>query len=405
MYKEYFKNITSHEGARLLLDQFLKNKLKFYKQYRNQDFGDFSKNFVSGLSPVINRRLITEYEVIDAISNYFQYNIAEKFIDEICWRTYWKGWLEHRPNVWYDYLNDLITLKDEKKINKIYKSAINGKTGLDCFDTWAKELKKYGYLHNHARMWFASIWIFYFQIPWQLGAEFFYHNLLDADPASNTLSWRWVAGLQTKGKYYIASQNNIDRFTGNRFNFPSNFFIKEKEIFENKLYDPQRSNLYQKLFPHLRKGYLIHEEDLSLSFIDDESPIIIQSKAYNPLGQTSLPQELANITIDNTINKCKKNFSKNNISTFDWINPEKIKSWISKNHIELVEVIAPTVGKFNNLIPETLETLNVEISYKYHDWDLEFWRYTDKGFFKLKKQIKNIIRPIWNGPLFQNHKN
>ena len=59
-------------------------------------------------------------------------------------------------------------------------------------------LKEDGYLLNHVRMWFASIWIFTFNLPWQLGANFFMENLLDGDPASNTLSWRWVAGLQTK---------------------------------------------------------------------------------------------------------------------------------------------------------------------------------------------------------------
>ena len=129
----------------------------------------------------------------------------DKFVDEICWRTYWKGWLEHRPAVWHDYLDDLTYFNDNNE-NDIYHRAIDGETGLECFDAWVSELKEYGYIHNHARMWFASIWVFTLIFRGNLVLISFYRNLLDADPASNTLSWRWVSGLQTKGKRYIASK-------------------------------------------------------------------------------------------------------------------------------------------------------------------------------------------------------
>ncbi len=71
-----------------------------------------------------------------------------------------------------------------------------------------------GYLHNHARMWFASIWIFTLRLPWELGADFFLRHLLDGDPASNTLSWRWVGGMQTMGKTYLARADNIATLHG-----------------------------------------------------------------------------------------------------------------------------------------------------------------------------------------------
>ena len=67
-------------------------------------------------------------------------------------------------------------------------------------------------------MWYASIWIHTLKMPWYLGADLFLNNLLDGDPASNTLSWRWVAGIQTKGKAYLAKDWNIEKFTKNRFN-------------------------------------------------------------------------------------------------------------------------------------------------------------------------------------------
>ena len=70
-------------------------------------------------------------------------------------------------------------------------------------------------------MWFASIWIFTLRLPWTLGADFFLQHLLDGDPASNTLSWRWVAGLHTRGKAYAARAENIRRYTDGRFS-PTN---------------------------------------------------------------------------------------------------------------------------------------------------------------------------------------
>ncbi|MEN9499420.1 MAG: hypothetical protein RIS83_1239, partial [Pseudomonadota bacterium] len=98
-----------------------------------------------------------------------------------------------------------------------YEAAIKGQTGIACFDAWVQELVETGYVHNHARMWFASIWIFTLRLPWELGADFFLRHLLDGDAASNTLSWRWVAGLHTKGKHYVARAENIARHTGGRF--------------------------------------------------------------------------------------------------------------------------------------------------------------------------------------------
>jgi hypothetical protein len=97
-----------------------------------------------------------------------------------------------------------------------YAEATEGRTGIAAFDTWAHELVATGYLHNHARMWFASIWIFTLKLDWRLGADFFLRHLMDGDAASNTLSWRWVGGLHTKGKHYLARADNIARYTAGR---------------------------------------------------------------------------------------------------------------------------------------------------------------------------------------------
>ena len=182
---------------------FLPRSGRAYERSRNFDFGPDSRGNVSMLSPYVRHRLTTEEEVLAAVLDEHGREASSKFIDEIFWRAYFKGWLEHRPTVWTDYREEVVrlsrTLESDSQLQAAYAAATGGRTGIDCFDSWAAELVDTGYLHNHARMWFASIWVFTLKLPWQLGADFFFRNLLDGDPASNTLGWRWVCGLHTKG--------------------------------------------------------------------------------------------------------------------------------------------------------------------------------------------------------------
>ena len=140
--------------------------------------------------PYVRRRLITEQEVVTEVLKQHSAGAAEKFIQEVFWRSYWKGWLELRPTVWHGYQTGLRwalnAVQTQDGLERNWRSACTGNTGIDCFDAWAEELTSTGYLHNHARMWFASIWIFTLRLPWELGADFFLRNLLDGDPASNT---------------------------------------------------------------------------------------------------------------------------------------------------------------------------------------------------------------------------
>jgi deoxyribodipyrimidine photo-lyase len=203
------------------LAQFVPRAGDRYARTRNFDFGPDSRGNVSGLSPWIRLRLLCESEVIAAAVAVHGAEGARKFVEEVCWRTYFKGWLELRPAVWSDYRRDLGRLRDDldsdPALGRRWRRARAGETGIDCFDAWVGELIEHGYLHNHARMWFASIWIFTLGLPWQLGADLFLRHLLDGDPASNTLSWRWVAGLHTRGRTYRARRDNIRRYTDGRF--------------------------------------------------------------------------------------------------------------------------------------------------------------------------------------------
>ena len=192
-----------------------------YARLRNFDFGPRDRSNVSQLSPYLRMRLLLEREVVETALRSRGPERAEKFIQEVFWRTYWKGWLERRPGVWRAYREAVepraAATADDPAAADRWRAAEAGETGLACFDAWARELVETGYLHNHARMWFASLWVFTLDLPWELGADFFLRHLIDGDPASNTLGWRWVAGLQTPGKTYLARADNIATFTDGRF--------------------------------------------------------------------------------------------------------------------------------------------------------------------------------------------
>jgi deoxyribodipyrimidine photo-lyase len=211
------RHATRAEALRTL-QEFLP-RLPAYARERNFDRVGHCE--VSQLSPYLRRRIISEEEVIREVLRHCSFPVAEKFIQEVAWRTYWKGWLERSPQVWLSYLAEVERLQsviDGAPWKERYEQALNAQTELACFNDWVEELRSTGYLHNHSRMWFASVWIFTLKLPWQLGAHFMYRNLLDGDPASNTLSWRWVGGLQTPGKVYLARADNISKYSEGRWN-------------------------------------------------------------------------------------------------------------------------------------------------------------------------------------------
>lgn len=210
----------NRESALQHLLDFQKSKLENYARDRNRVCLPGLHENVSGLSPFLRYRVLPEWEVVSTIRcaiGVAESKAVEKFVDEVCWRTYWKGWLCSHPDEWPRYRAGVEFLREELSNSVNYLEAIEGRTPVQCFNEWARELMQTGYLHNHARMWLASIWVFTLKLPWQLGAHWMLSHLLDGDPASNTLSWRWVAGLHTKGKAYLARSANINLYTDGRF--------------------------------------------------------------------------------------------------------------------------------------------------------------------------------------------
>jgi len=362
------------------LDNFVENNLGEYSRLRNFDFGPKKRSNVSCLSPYITHGIINEKEVIQKSLNKFSFSKNEKFIQEVLWRTYWKGWLELRPNVWTDYLAELNQIKNEFQNNEDYLSAIDGKTKIDCFNEWVKELKENNYLHNHTRMWFASIWIFTLELPWQLGAEFFMQHLYDGDAASNTLGWRWVAGVQTQGKHYLASEWNIKKFTNNRFqniklneNAPSKVSEKSYQIIKQDFNNPQIIE---------EKNLLIFENNLSFEITD------FKENDFKKIYLVSNKNENRTIKLSEKLVKFKSHLIEDQ--------EQRLKNQsIDCQIIDISELI--NIENYYGLYPTVGENLdfinsnNLKIDFLYRNLDQSAWQYCNKGFFNFKNYIPKIV--------------
>ena len=371
---------ASREKAIEKLNHFIENNLTDYSKLRNFDLGPEGRSNVSCLSPYITHGIISEKEIIKKSLDKFSFAKNEKFIQEVLWRTYWKGWLELRPNVWNDYLIELKKIREDFKDNKEYLNAIEGKTNIECFNYWVNELKENNYLHNHTRMWFASIWIFTLELPWQLGAEFFMQHLYDGDAASNTLGWRWVAGIQTQGKHYLASEWNIKKFTNNRFqniklneNAPPKISEKSYSIIKQDFSNPQDIE---------GKNLVIFDNNLSFEITD------FKENNFKKIYIISIKNEDRSIKLSEKSVKFKsllindqKQRLKDNSIEFEVIDIGEIKN------IENCYGLYPTVGE--NL--DYLNSNNIKLDFLYRDLDRFSWQYCNKGFFNFKNYIPKII--------------
>ena len=362
------------------LNNFVENNLGEYSKLRNFDFGPEKRSNISCLSPYITHGIINEQEVIQKALSKFSFSKNEKFIQEVLWRTYWKGWLELRPNVWADYLIELNQIKNEFKDNKDFIAAIEGKTKVDCFNEWVKELKENNYLHNHTRMWFASIWIFTLELPWQLGAEFFMQHLYDGDAASNTLGWRWVAGVQTQGKHYLASEWNIKKFTNNRFqniklneNAPPKISEKSYQIIKQDFNNPQKIE---------NKNLLIFENNLSFEITD------FKENNFKKIYLVSNKNENRAIKLSEKLVKFKSHLIEDQEQR---LKNQSIDCQIidisELTNIENYYGLYPTVGE--NL--DFLNSNNLKIDFLYRNLDQLAWQYCNKGFFNFKNYIPKIV--------------
>ncbi len=173
-----------------------------------------TRNFIDGnvtyLSPYISRGVIsTKYVLQQVIARGYKPDQIEKFIQELAWRDYWQ-------QVWRakgDEINtDLRQPQQEVSNYKMPAAIINGNTGLKTIDESIRIFYETGYLHNHVRMYLASMICNMGRSHWKVPAQWMFYHLLDADWASNALSWQWVAGANSKKKYYF-NQENLNKYT------------------------------------------------------------------------------------------------------------------------------------------------------------------------------------------------
>ena len=374
---------ASRTFAEKKLDSFIDNNLNEYSKLRNFDFGPNKRSNISCISPYVTHGVINEIEIIKKSLKKYSFVKNEKFIQEVLWRVYWKGWLELRPDVWTDFKYSLKKLKKEYENNNKYIEAINAKTNIDVFNSWVNELKNFNYLHNHTRMWFASIWIFSLKLPWQLGAEFFLQHLYDGDAASNTLGWRWVAGVQTKGKHYIATEWNIKKFTNNRFN---NIKLNENAppVNEDKFYKIISKN-FNNLLPTDDRALIVFDNNLSFEtsdFVNQKFDKILLVSNDNKNRQIILSEKL--IEFKNALIKDQKKRLNERSINCEIISIEDLLKIKDK-----IYALYPEVG-------ENLDYLNLNnlenISFLYRKIDQYSWKFCNKGFFNFKNYIPKIIQ-------------
>ena len=369
---------TSRTKSLEVLKNYIEKDILNYTTLRNFDFGINNRKNISCLSPYITHRLISEFEVAKKVLKKYPYKKVEKYVQEIFWRVYWKGWLELRPKVWTDFLEDLENIDNSNE----YENAIKGETNIRCFNDWVKELKDNNYLHNHTRMWFASIWIFTLKLPWQKGAEFFLRELYDGDAASNTLSWRWVAGIQTKGKNYIAQNWNINKFTQDKY----------KDLNLNENAQPIIDQREYKILP-----LKIEESDKKLDnliFFDNETNFKFFSlDKYSKIYCILLSNEERKVRLSNKVSEYKKTLIKNQIKdsnvNIEFINGNKFIE--ISNNIKDFDVIYPCVGENMSFLERIIEKNNLIINYLTREEDKFCWQFSNKGYFNFKSNIPKIL--------------
>jgi len=332
---------------------------------------------VSRLSPAIRHRLITEEEVAKYVMHRYAFSTVEKFLQEVYWRRYWKSWLSLRPQVWSEYLEDLKSLNSVESIGSVA-----------VMNDFANELIETGYLHNHARMWFAGYWVHTLKLPWQLGAAFFYEYLLDADPASNTLSWRWIAGLQTPGKTYLARRSNIEKYL-----HPSLLKSEGLEQLENgravkldygnkpEVTSPEFEN--QRYDPKLPTGFWMHEEDFSAESLFDKEAFQCVFVSTEPVQSDVKKVWLDKAKVD-AVARCKNHF---NVTVSKGSCSDMI-DWAKENGLSQVIAMRPDVGPINDQL-HTLEGIN--IIFKDREEDLQLRPLAKAGFFGFWKKIAPMV--------------
>ena len=357
---------------------------------------------ISRLSPWVQKRLLLESEIVAAARAQWSFPAVEKFVQEVYWRTYWKGWLEQRPAAWTRWVEAVPRLRASLTAEQgsALAAALAGRTGIAGFDDWARELVATGYLHNHARMWFASIWIFTLKLPWELGAAFFYEHLLDGDVASNTLSWRWVAGLQTPGKTYVARADNIAHYTESRHAPQTSqlastaFPITEPALPKVAAWteDPLWSNAAEG-----RAGLWVHPEDLAVEggeLSADKFVVINASWPKTMAAKAGWSEAVANWTksaLHDGAGRAGAHFGADVATERVDDLAATLFEWARKHQLTRVVAYRPFVGPWlieAQAVESALAQAGIAVTWRRRAWDAEHFPHATRGYFPFWETVK-----------------
>lgn len=382
----------TREAGLARLEEFAPRAGGRYASSRNFDFGPETRTNVSALSPWLRRRMVTEQEVLDVVLFHHSLEKAGKFVQEVYWRAYFKGWLERRPGIWRRYRRDLKAaaeaLEGDSDLRSTYAAAVEGRIGIDGFDDWARELAQTGWLHNHARMWFASIWIFTLRLPWVLGADFFLQHLLDADAASNTLSWRWVGGLHTRGKTYLARADNIERYTEGRFR-PAGLSPVAEPLVEAEA-PPAAPAPVGDAAPDGVYLLLLTDDDMTPEVPRRGDALIMTADNRRALGAPGAASEAFQTGAIGDLSA--RLGGVDHIEAADWA--ETLMARAEAAGVSDIVTPYPPAGWSADRLAAAepmLREAGVSVHRIMRDYDRAAWPHAHKGFFALKKQIPKLV--------------
>ncbi len=206
-----------------------------------------SRNFFTGavtrLSPYIRYGVLSLAEIRDYVMRQVQHpNDAIKLINELGWRDYWQRLYANLGNgIWQDREPYKTGYASKDYIDVLPKDISTGTTGLVCIDSFSRDLRSTGYLHNHGRMWMAAYMVHWRRILWQTGAVWFLEHLLDGDPASNNMSWQWVASTFSQKPYFF-NRENLERYT-------EGVYCRQCPLYGHCDFEGSYEELEQRLFP------------------------------------------------------------------------------------------------------------------------------------------------------------
>ncbi len=202
---------------------------------------DFTNGAVSKLSPYFRHGCLSLKEACDSLRERLG-SESEAFVHALARRDYWRRvWYQEGDKVFNNLEPSKVAIGDNAMPDYVRQMI----TGLPCMDAFIRDLMQEGYVHHHARQWFAAYVIHWLKVDWREAADWFENLLLDGDKASNHLSWQWVASTFSSTPYFfnkdVLARQTSEKYCVNcKVNCP---FDAKIEMLEAKLFSVEEQPL------------------------------------------------------------------------------------------------------------------------------------------------------------------